>query len=147
MAAENEIEIDTPPERVWEVLANPESFDDWVVGAKDVRDADDTWPAVGSKLHHSSGVGPLTIDDETRVEASEPPHRLVLHAQRGAAGSFRVTLELRATPAGTKLWMSEEPVAGLADHVPGTESAVHLRNDISLERLKGLAEGTRVAGR
>ena len=41
MAAENEIEIDAPPERVWEVLANPESFDDWVVGAKDVRDADD----------------------------------------------------------------------------------------------------------
>src|SRR6478672_12915782 len=111
MAAE--IEIAAPPDRVWAVLADPENFDDWVVGAQNVRDADDTWPAVGSKLHHSSGVGPLTIDDETRVEASEPPHRLVLHAQLGAAGSFRVTLELRATPAGTKLWMSEEPVAGL----------------------------------
>ena len=147
MAAENEIEIDAPPERVWEVLANPESFDDWVVGAKDVRDADDTWPAVGSKLHHSSGVGPLTIDDETRVEASDPPHRLVLLAQLGAAGAFRVTLELRATRAGTKLWLNEEPVAGLADHVPGTDSAIHARNELSLERLKGLAEGTRVAGR
>ena len=66
MAAENEIEIDAPPEGVWEVLANPESFDDWVVGAKDVRDADDAWPAVGSRLHHSSGVGPLTIDDGSR---------------------------------------------------------------------------------
>jgi uncharacterized protein YndB with AHSA1/START domain len=147
MAAENEIEIDAPPERVWEVLASPECFDDWVVGAKDVRDADDTWPAVGSKLHHASGVGPLTIDDETRVEASEPPHRLVLLAKLGPAGAFRVTLELRPTPAGTKLWMSEEPVAGLADHVPGTDSAIHVRNDISLERLKGLSEGTRAAGR
>lgn len=147
MAAENEIEIDAPPERVWEVLANPECFDDWVVGAKDVRDADDTWPAVGSKLHHSSGVGPLTIDDETRVEASEPPQRLVLLAKLGAAGAFRVTLELRPTAGGTRLWMSEEPVAGLADHVPGTDSAIHVRNDISLDRLKGLAEGTRAAGR
>jgi uncharacterized protein YndB with AHSA1/START domain len=145
--AENEIEIDAPPERVWEVLANPECFDDWVVGAKDVRDADDTWPAVGSKLHHSSGVGPLTIDDETRVEASDPPHRLVLLAELGVVGEFRVTLELRPTPTGTKLWLHEEPVAGLADHVPGTDSAIHARNSISLERLKALAEGTRAAAR
>ena len=99
MAAENEIEIDAPPERVWEVLADPECFDDWVVGAKDVRDADDEWPAVGSKLHHSSGVGPLTIDDETTVEASEPPHRLVLLAQarrRGfVSGHARAARRLR----------------------------------------------------
>jgi uncharacterized protein YndB with AHSA1/START domain len=140
VAAENEIEIDAPPERVWEVLASPECFADWVVGAKDVRDADDTWPAVGSKLHHSTGVGPLTIDDETRVEAAEPATRLVLLADVGAAGSFRVTLELRPTPTGTKLWMHEEPVAGLAGHVPGTDSAIHARNTISLERLKELAE-------
>jgi uncharacterized protein YndB with AHSA1/START domain len=145
--AENEIEIDALPERVWEVLANPECFDDWVVGAKDVRDADDTWPAVGSKLHHSTGVGPLTIDDETRVEASEPPHRLVLLAELGAVGEFRVTLELRPTPTGTKLWLHEEPVAGPADHVPGTDSAIHARNSISLERLKALAEGTRATAR
>lgn len=147
MAAENEIEIAAPPERVWQVLANPENFDDWVVGAKDVRDADESWPAVGSKLHHSTGIGPLTIDDETQVEISESPTRLVLLAKVGAAGQFRVTLELRPTPAGTQLWMHEEPVEGFADHVPGTDSAIHVRNGISLERLKELAEGTRAAGR
>ncbi len=147
MAAENDIEIEAPPARVWEVLADAECFDDWVVGAKDVRDADDNWPAVGAKLHHSTGVGPLTIDDDTEVEVSEPPRRLVLLAKVGAAGAFRVTLELRETPTGTTLFMHEEPVAGLADHVPGTDSAIHARNDISLERLKELAEGTRAAGR
>ena len=118
-----------------------------MVGAQDVRDADASWPAVGSKLHHSTGVGPLTVDDETSVEVSEPPTRLVLLAQVGAAGAFRVELELRATAAGTTLWMHEEAVEGIADHVPGTDSAIHARNDISLERLKGLAEGTRAAGR
>jgi carbon monoxide dehydrogenase subunit G len=147
MAAENEIEIAAPPDRVWAVLADPENFDDWVVGAQNVRDADANWPAVGSKLHHSSGVGPLTIDDETQVEISNSPTQLVLLAKVGAAGKFRITLDLRATAAGTTLWMHEEAVAGLADHVPGTDSAVHVRNDISLERLKGLAEGTRAAGR
>lgn len=145
--AENQIEIAAPPERVWAVLADPQCFDDWVVGAQDVRDADASWPAVGSKLHHSTGVGPLTVDDETAVEVAEPPTRLVLLARAGAAGSFRVTLELRATAAGTTLWMHEEAVEGIADHVPGTDSAIHVRNDVSLERLKGLAEGTRVAGR
>jgi carbon monoxide dehydrogenase subunit G len=145
--AENEIEIQAPPERVWAVLADPQCFDDWVVGAQDVRDADASWPAVGSKLHHSTGVGPLTVDDETSVEVSEPPTRLVLLAQVGAAGAFRVKLELRATATGTSLWMHEEAVEGIADHVPGTDSAIHVRNDISLERLKQLAEGTRAAGR
>ena len=58
-----------------------------------------------------------------------------------------MTLELRATAAGTTLWMHEEAVEGIADHVPGTDSAIHVRNEISLERLKGLAEGTRAAGR
>jgi carbon monoxide dehydrogenase subunit G len=145
--AENEIEIKAPPERVWAVLADPQCFDDWVVGAQDVRDADASWPAVGSKLHHSTGVGPLTVDDETFVEVSEPPTRLVLLAQVGAAGAFRIKLELRATAAGTTLWMHEEAVEGIADRVPGTDSAIHVRNDISLERLKGLAEGTRAAGR
>jgi carbon monoxide dehydrogenase subunit G len=145
--AENEIEIQAPPERVWEVLADPHCFDDWVVGAQNVRDADASWPAVGSKLHHSTGVGPLTVDDETSVEVSERPTRLVLLAQVGAAGAFRVTLELRPAAAGTTLWMHEEAVDGIADHVPGTDSAIHVRNEISLERLKGLAEGTRAAGR
>ena len=145
--AENEIEIQAPPERVWAVLADPQSFDDWVVGAQNVRDADASWPAVGSKLHHSTGVGPLTVDDETSVEVSEPPTRLVLLAQVGAAGAFRIRLELRATAVGTTLWMHEEAVEGIADHVPGTDSAIHVRNDISLERLKQLAEGTRAAGR
>jgi carbon monoxide dehydrogenase subunit G len=145
--AENEIEIQAPPERVWEVLADPQCFDDWVVGAQNVRDADASWPAVGSKLHHSTGVGPLTIDDETSVEVSERPTRLVLLAQVGAAGAFRVTLELRAAAGGTTLWMHEEAVDGIADHVPGTDSAIHVRNEFSLERLKGLAEGTRAAGR
>ena len=71
----------------------------------------------------------------------------MLLAQVGVAGAFRVTLELRPTNAGTNLRMHEEAVEGIADHVPGTDSAIHVRNDISLERLKGLAEGTRAAGR
>ena len=141
--AENEIEIAAPPDRVWAVLADAESYDEWVVGAQKVRDADASWPAVGAKLHHSTGAGPLTVDDETTVEESDPHRRLVLLANVGAAGSFRVALELRATPAGTTLVMHEEAVSGAADHVPGTDAAIRARNAFSLRKLKALSEGNR----
>ena len=36
-------------------------------GASRMREVDDAWPAVGSKLHHSVGVWPLLIDDNTEV--------------------------------------------------------------------------------
>lgn len=138
--ADNTIEIAAPPETVWRVLAEPQSYDDWVMGAQEVRDADEVWPAVGAKLHHSTGVGPLTVDDETVVEQAERPSLLVLLAKTGPLGRFRVRLELRATPAGTTVHMHEEPVGGLAAHVPGTDTAIAARNAVSLRRLKELAE-------
>ncbi|MBA3844429.1 MAG: SRPBCC family protein [Actinobacteria bacterium] len=143
--AENEIMIDASPEEVWAVLADPQTFDDWVLGAQNVRDADDSWPAVGSKLHHSTGVGPLTVDDETRVEEAVPPTRLVLLAKVGPIGEFRITLELRGADGQTTLFMQEDPVGGVAAHTPGTDSAITARNTISLGRLKKLAEGTATA--
>ena len=39
----------------------------WVVGAARMRDVDEGWPAVGTRLHHSVGTWPLLIDDTTEV--------------------------------------------------------------------------------
>src|SRR6476469_9101149 len=134
--AENEIEIDAPPERVWDVLAQPESYDEWVVGAQKVRDADETWPAPGSALHHRTGVGPLTVDDETRVVEADPPRRLVLRAKAKSLGEFQVEVELEQGPAGTTtVRMHEKAVEGAAAHVPGSDIAIKARNTISLRRL------------
>ncbi len=138
--ADNEIRIDAPPEAVWAVLADPYAFADWVVGAQDVPGADDSWPAVGARLHHRTGVGPLTVDDVTLVEESVPPTRLVLLAKVGPVGQFRVTLELRAADGHTMLFMQEEPVGGAAAHAPGTDAAIDARNTVSLDRLKQLSE-------
>jgi uncharacterized protein YndB with AHSA1/START domain len=140
--ARNEIEIHVPPYRVWAVLADSSLYADWVLGAKAVVDADASWPAPGSKLRHRSGVGPLTIEDETLVEEASAPSLLVLHAGVGPVGAFRVRLELRATPAGSHVLMEEDPVEGAAAAVPGVDSAVQARNTVTLERLKELAEGT-----
>jgi polyketide cyclase/dehydrase/lipid transport protein len=145
--AENDIEIDAPPERVWEVLAQPLLYDEWVLGAQTIRDADESWPAPGSKLHHRTGVGPLAIDDETRVVEADSPRRLVLEARVRPLGVFPVVLELDPRPGGgTHVRMVEEPDGALAK-VPGTDTAIEARNTISLRRLKQLAEETTAARR
>ena len=148
MAAENEIDIDAPPEAVWNVLAQPMLYDEWVFGAQAVRDADDQWPAPGAKLHHSVGVGPLAIDDETVVVESDPPRRLVLEAKVRPLGRFPVELELEPRPeGGTHVRMRESASDGPLEHVPGTDLAIGARNTLSLRRLKQLAEGTTAARR
>src|SRR6476619_5326627 len=146
--AENELEIDAPPERVWGVLAQPERYDERVVGAQEVRDADETWPAAGYALHHRTGVGPLTVDDETRVVEADPPRRLVLRAKAKSLGEFEVEIELEeGTARKTTVRIHERAVEGAAAPVPGSDTAIKARNTISLRRLKELAEGTPAASR
>src|SRR4028119_1005022 len=45
----NEIHIDTPPERVFAVLADWRSYGDWVVGSRLMRGADPGRPAPGPR--------------------------------------------------------------------------------------------------
>ena len=140
--AENEIVVDAPPERVFGVLADPEKYGEWVVGAAGIRDADGHWPEPGARLHHSTGIGPLTIDDMTEVTAVDPPSRLELLAHLGPLGTFRVELVLEPAPGGgTRIVMREAPVEGISKLAgPVGDLAGRVRNKLSLARLKSLAE-------
>ena len=140
--ADNEIVISAGRERVWAILADPRSYAEWVVGAKSVRGADTSWPEPGAELHHSTGIGPATIDDSTRVIECDAPSHLKLVASLGPLGSFEV--DLRLEPAGdgmTHVHMHEEPVEGVSTLAgwPG-DVAGRVRNKLSLARLKELAE-------
>jgi uncharacterized protein YndB with AHSA1/START domain len=140
--ARNEVVIGVRPERVFEVLSDASLYADWVVGAQTVRGADAEWPAHGSELEHSSGVGPVAIEDTTEVLESDPPRRLLLMANLGAVGSVRVELRLERVGDGTRVVMEEEPAegAGAALHNPVADLALRGRNALSLRRLKELAE-------
>ena len=59
--------VSATPEQVWEVLADGWLYPLFVVGASRMRDVDESWPAVGARLHHSVGTWPLLIDDTTEV--------------------------------------------------------------------------------
>lgn len=139
--ARNEIQIAATPERVWEVLGDPDSYGRWVVGTRRIRAADEAYPAVGTRLHHTIGLGPLTIRDSTRVVASEPPRLLRLEAGLGPLGSAEVELELRPESGGTRLVMRERAGRGPTRLLyPPGELLLRGRNLWSLDRLKKLVE-------
>lgn len=136
--ATNQRTIDATPEQIWAVLADPMSYDRWVVGAKDIRTADGTWPEVGSKLHHIIGVGPVQLQDSTKVLESEPPRRLVMEARARPLGIARVELLLEPHGDRTRVTISEEAIRPPAVKAinPALHPLVHSRNTETLRRLE-----------
>jgi uncharacterized protein YndB with AHSA1/START domain len=139
--ARNERLIPASPERVFAVLSDPDAYGHWVVGSDVVRDADETWPEVGSRFHHRVGVGPLKVNDHTEVVAMEPARRLKLHAKARPLGTAKVELDLERRGGGTLVTMVEDPGDPLTRLLfnPLTHFLVRRRNDESLRRLEALA--------
>jgi uncharacterized protein YndB with AHSA1/START domain len=129
------------PEAVWDVLADPASYQYWVVGSKAIRDADPGFPAPGTKFHHTIGVGPLTVRDHTEVLTAERPRLMRLRAKARPLGTASVTLEMTAESGGTRVRMIENPDGPFA--ILALNPALHLftklRNAESLMRLEELA--------
>ena len=130
-----------PPSAVWDALADAKGYGYWVVGSKVIRDADATWPAAGSKIHHTVGLGPLELDDETESLEAVEPHRLQLRAKGRPLGVAKVTLELTAKDGGTVVRMVENPdgIYRPLALVPPLQVFSALRNAESLMRLEELA--------
>ncbi|HUR17309.1 MAG TPA: SRPBCC family protein [Acidimicrobiales bacterium] len=131
-------DLPAPPDRVWAVLADPHSYQDWVVGARRIREADESWPSPGSMLHHELAGG---IKDSTTVVDSEEGRRLVLRARARPAGIAEVVLTVEASGHGSRVQMEEKAVSGPAAVIPDLVLAplVKARNEKSLRRLGELA--------
>jgi len=140
----NERTIQATPEQIWAVLADPHAYERWVVGAQDIREADGTWPEAGSKLQHTSGLGPLKLKDNTKVLESEPPRRLVLEARGRPLGIARIEIRLEARGSATLVTMAEDAVRPTpAAIINATLSPLmHSRNIESLQRLEEAAVET-----
>jgi uncharacterized protein YndB with AHSA1/START domain len=130
-----------PPEAVWDVLADPFQYAYWVVGSKEVRDADPGFPAPGTRFHHSVGIGPLTVRDHTEVVESDGPRLLRLRAKARPLGTATVVMEIAATGGGSTVRMTEQPdgVYSPLKLNPLVHVATRLRNAESLRRLERLA--------
>lgn len=141
--AHNEIHIGVPPERVFAVLSEPRSFARWVVGSREIRRADPGWPTGGAAFDHRVGVWPFTLADNSEVVQCEPSRLLKLLVKARPFSRAYVTLTLKSSDGGTRLSM-DEFAADTRSRLffnPLTDPLVHLRNNVSLRRLKALSEG------
>ena len=76
--------IDASRDDVFNVLANPETYPDWLVGAQRIRAVDDSFPQPGAKFDHSVGPAePATVDDRTEVLEAHGHRKLVLAVHAG----------------------------------------------------------------
>ena len=132
-----------PPAAVWAVLSDGWLYPVWVVGAARMREVDDHWPEVGALLHHSVGVWPLLIDDDTVSLEWDPPRRAVVRAKGWPIGEARVTIDVREGSRGCIVRIQEEPVEGPGSWIPRllTDPMLYVRNRETLQRLAFLAEG------
>jgi hypothetical protein len=130
------------PEQVFAVLEDGWIYPLWVVGAARIRDVDETWPAVGTKIHHSVGPWPFLIDDTTSVTALEPGRMIRLRARAWPTGEADVRIDVQSTSEGCTVTIREQAVAGPATMIPkpAQDVALHYRNVETLRRLAYLAE-------
>jgi uncharacterized protein YndB with AHSA1/START domain len=134
--------IKSPVHMVWAVLADAYSYGDWVVGAKEIRDVEGHWPERGSLFHHTVGMGPLNVKDNTEVLDVEPTHRIVLEARARPLGRARIEITLSRVGAGTTVALDEETVSPAVVRAlnPILAPLVRARNNKTLQRLAEVAE-------
>jgi hypothetical protein len=142
---ENTRIVHATPDRVWQVLSDGWLYPLWVVGATRIREVDDRWPAVGSRLHHSVGLWPVLLDDDTEVTDANPGVSLSLRARAWPTGAAAVHIHLSPHGPDTEVRMAEDVVSGPGRLVPPPLRGVTLkwRNTESLRRLAYLAERRR----
>jgi hypothetical protein len=145
--ASNRRFVDATPDQVWDVLSDGWLYPVWVVGATRIRDVDSNWPDAGSKIHHSIGVWPLALDDDSEVVEAIPASLLRLRARGWPLGEATVTIRLTAAAGGTDVVIEEDAVRGLGTLVPEPlrRAVLRVRNTETLRRLAFVAEGRREA--
>ena len=136
------------PEAVFAVLADGWLFPGWVVGASRMRTVDESWPEVGSSLHHSFGVWPFLINDETKVEELSQPTHLVMRARGWPIGEARVQIDIEPHSRGCRVLIDEKATSGPGALIPDAlmNLPLYLRNIETLKRLAFIAEGREANG-
>ncbi|MDF3312012.1 SRPBCC family protein [Rhodococcus sp. T2V] len=128
--------------RVWSVLSDGWMYPVWVVGAARMRAVDDDWPAVGSRLHHSVGLWPALLNDNTEVLSAVTERELRLLARALPASQAEVTVLLEPRGTGCHLEMSEIVAHPPFNRIPRKvhDTLVYPRNRECLRRLTLIAE-------
>jgi uncharacterized protein YndB with AHSA1/START domain len=140
MALHN-IFVAAPPDAVWEILADPYSYSEWVVGTREILSADPSWPEVCSLLRYRAGIGPVRFEGHSIVREVDAPRRLELEADAKLMGA-RVSLSLKPWADGALAVVEEHWIRGpsmLLDN-PLVDLALTIRNRWMVRNLASVVE-------
>jgi len=134
--------IQRPPEQVWDVLADGYAYAEWVVGTQEIRAVDDGWPEVGSSIHYTAGIGPLSFTGRTTVRRAEPGRQLGLEADGGPIGTARIVIDLIHWGEDTVVELDESPLrgAGYRLHNSVSDAVLLVRGRPMVQNLARLVE-------
>lgn len=131
--------VHASPDQVFDLISEPRTYPDWLVGTKEIRSVDRAFPAAGASFHHSVGVGPVTLDDSTTVVEVGPWRRLELEVHLGPVHG---DVELLVLPCGdgSEIRFRERPIGLGAILTPVLRPLLAARNARSLARLGDLLD-------
>lgn len=134
--------MDCSPRAVFDVLSDGWTYATWVVGAARIREVENGFPAPGTKIHHSVGLWPALISDNTEVERVDPPREIQLRVRAWPTGEGQVNIICEPQGQQTKVTIVEKAVSGPAKLIPQAvqDAMLKARNTESLRRLAFLAE-------
>jgi uncharacterized protein YndB with AHSA1/START domain len=143
--AENRTHVPASVSQIWSVISDPDTYADWVVGAKEVRGVEGRWPHVGAKLFHTVGGPGIDLRDHTEVLEVDPCVHIKLRGNFRPLGIAVITLDLEPNDDGTDIVMHEQVVGGFAAALRQRINDVFLRsrNAETLRRLGDRATGQR----
>ncbi len=140
--------VSASPEQVFAVLADPETYPRWLVGAQRIKRVDAEFPHSGASFDHAVGPGgAAVVEDSTEAVAADPPHVLVLEVN---VGPMRGLVEFRVEPAGeagaagkaSEVRFREVPLGPFALVTPVLRPALYARSVGSLRRLGRVLSST-----
>ncbi|HKE70017.1 MAG TPA: SRPBCC family protein [Nocardioidaceae bacterium] len=138
-----ETEVGASPERLWDVLADWSRQGEWIP-LTSVRSVRGGGHGVGGRIEAWTGIGPIGFTDPMVITHWDPPQRCeVLHL--GAVVRGEGGFEVLAAGAGARVvwWESVELPLGPVGRAGWrlSERMVHMGLELSLARLRRLAEG------
>jgi uncharacterized protein YndB with AHSA1/START domain len=141
----NTVTVSESPDRVFDALLDPRTYPEWLVGARRIRKVEPDWPEVGSRFHHSIGVGRVRVRDSTSVMELDRPRCLRLRAGMGVLGAAEVTFHLSPVEDGTEVRIDETPFGGPVRLMwwlarPIVAAMLWGRNAVSLDTFRELVE-------
>ena len=95
---------------LFDTLVNPDTYPQWLVGTRHIREVSADWPQPASYLKHTVGFGPIAIPDRTTVRAIDRATMLELLVRARPVIEAVVRFEVLPTVSGCTLTMRETPV-------------------------------------